>query len=77
MNQMQFSGGEEKRIGFIRSIIDNPSILILDEPTENLDIKNEQIMINEIINESKRRIVIISSHNKSFSENANALINFE
>ncbi len=75
--QNEFSGGEEKRLGYLRSILDNPAILILDEPTENLDVSNEKIIIDEIFNQSKKGIVIVSSHNETFLENATEVINFD
>ncbi len=77
MNQSEFSGGEEKRLGYLRSIIDNPLVLILDEPTENLDFKNEMKIFKEICNQSKNRIVIVSSHNNIFQNNAVEIIDFD
>ena len=36
------SGGEKQRIGFIRSILRDPNLILLDEPTSSLDYKNEK-----------------------------------
>ena len=39
------SGGEMQRVNFIRAVISNPDVLVLDEPMSSLDIKNEKKMI--------------------------------
>jgi len=56
------SGGEKQRIAFIRSIINNPDLLILDEPVSSLDKKNSEIIF-EFLNEYKKdKIIIVTSH---------------
>jgi len=56
------SGGEKQRIAFIRSIINNPDLLILDEPVSSLDKKNSE-MIFEFLNVYKKnKIIIVTSH---------------
>jgi len=56
------SGGEKKRIAFIRAIISNAPILILDEITSNLDFENRRKMEEIIIKETKNRLVVLVSH---------------
>ena len=59
------SGGEKQRIAFIRSIINNPDLLILDEPVSSLDKKNSE-MIFEFLNVYKKnKIIIVTSHKDS------------
>jgi alpha-D-ribose 1-methylphosphonate 5-triphosphate synthase subunit PhnL len=49
-----FSGGEKQRINLMRTLIDCPEILLLDEPTASLDRNNRDIILN-IIQELKRQ----------------------
>lgn len=56
------SDGEKQRIGFIRSIFNNPDILLLDEPTSSLDSKNEKIIFNYLNKIKKNKIIIVTSH---------------
>ena len=58
------SGGEMQRINFIRAIINDPKILILDEPTSSLDTKNEKKVFN-YLKKLKNRIIILTSHKLS------------
>jgi ABC-type multidrug transport system ATPase subunit len=59
------SGGEKQRISFIRSIVNNPDLLILDEPVSSLDSKNAQKIFNFLRNYKKDRIIIVTSHKNS------------
>ena len=59
------SGGEKQRISFIRSIINNPDLLILDEPVSSLDLKNAHKIFNFLQNYKKDRIIIVTSHKNS------------
>jgi len=67
-NALKLSSGEKMKISIIRSIIFNPEIVLLDEPTTHLDLEsiNElSILIKELKNEVT---FIIVSHNKTFIE---------
>ena len=70
------SGGEKQRICFIRSIINNPDLLILDEPVSSLDSKNAQKIFNFLRNYKKDKIVIVTSHKKSEKKFFDKVINF-
>lgn len=57
-----FSGGMKRRLGIAQAIINDPKIIILDEPTAGLD-PNERIRFSNIISEmSREKIVILSTH---------------
>lgn len=53
-----FSGGEKQRINLMRTLIDSPELLLLDEPTASLDKKNREIILN-IIKELKKQDISI------------------
>jgi len=57
------SGGEQQRIAIIRSIIDNPGIILCDEPTANLDKENTEkfmSMLTQMVNEVNSTVIIVS-----------------
>ena len=53
-----FSGGEKQRINIMRTLIDCPEMLLLDEPTASLDARNRNIIM-DIINELKQHPMLI------------------
>lgn len=59
------SSGQRRRIGLARALLSKGKILLLDEPMENLDSKNEKI-INDILEEYKNKVtIIIIGHRKN------------
>lgn len=59
------SGGEQQRLGLARAFLHNSKIVLLDEPTSNLDSLNESIILNSLKNHSKDKTIILVSHRKS------------
>ncbi len=62
------SGGERGRVGIARALVSNPSVIIADEPTGNLDSKNTLQIMNIIKSISKDRLVILVTHEKNLAE---------
>ena len=61
------SGGEKQRVAVMRAIINNPSIIIADEPTGNLDKENVLKMISlfQKLNTEKKLTIIIATHDEN------------
>lgn len=59
------SGGEKQRIGIARAFLHDAPLLLLDEPTSNLDSLNEGIILKSLRENSKNKTVILVSHRES------------
>ena len=62
------SGGERQRVGIARAIVKNPSIIIADEPTGNLDSKNSVEIMNIIKAISKEKLVVLVTHETNLAK---------
>ena len=65
----QLSGGEQQRVAIARALVNNPDILLADEPTGALDTETS-IQIMELLKEiSKDRLIIMVTHNPELAKN--------
>ena len=69
----KLSGGEKQRLIFYISICTNKSVILLDEPTSNLDYKNKRIIADIIKKESKNRLFIVASHERNLFDEYNLI----
>ena len=70
----ELSGGMKQRIAFARAILRKSPILILDEPTKELDEKSVSSVLNVIANEAKNRLVLLVTHeNLNINENTTVI----
>jgi len=72
----QLSGGQQQRVAIARAIINNPSILLADEPTGNLDTKSSREILDIFTNLNKEgKTVIIITHDMNIAKYANRIVN--
>ncbi len=72
----QLSGGQMQRVAIARSLINNPEILLADEPTGALDTKTSVQVMDLLTKIAKDRLVIMVTHNPELAEDyANRIIN--
>jgi tungstate transport system ATP-binding protein len=64
-NATKLSGGEKQRVSLARALVLEPQVLLLDEPTSNLDPANATVIVEAIKEHAKTGLVVISTHNFS------------
>lgn len=75
----ELSGGERQRVAIARSLSNNPSCLLMDEPTGNLDTSNAEIIINLLLELVKEEGVslIVATHDLSLAGRLDETLNLE
>jgi putative ABC transport system ATP-binding protein len=72
----QLSGGQQQRVAIARALINNPSILLADEPTGNLDTKNSDAVL-QMLRKSSRELnqtVLMITHNPEAAQIADRIL---
>lgn len=72
----QLSGGEMQRVAIARALVNNPSLILADEPTGNLDTKTGEIVLNTFqrLNKEKHHTIILITHEREVAEHAERII---
>lgn len=72
----KLSGGQQQRVSIARSLINDPSIIMCDEPTGNLDSKNTQIVFDifkQLAHDNNQTIIAVT-HDNDFAQNSDRTI---
>lgn len=73
----ELSGGEQQRVSLARALVNNQKYILADEPTGNLDSKNEDEVFNYLKDISKDKCVIVVSHNEKIKNYADKVVYLE
>jgi lipoprotein-releasing system ATP-binding protein len=75
----QLSGGEKQRVAIARALINNPIMIMGDEPTGNLDKKNSEIVFSifEQLAKEFNQTLLIVTHDNNFAERTHRIITME
>ncbi|HHT24663.1 MAG TPA: ABC transporter ATP-binding protein [Clostridiaceae bacterium] len=75
----QLSGGQQQRVSIGRALINQPSVVLADEPTGNLDSKNSQEIVNllKLSNDKYKQTIILITHDEDIALQADRIIALE
>ncbi|MFK7846235.1 MAG: ABC transporter ATP-binding protein [Rhodothermales bacterium] len=75
----QMSGGEKQRVAVARALMNEPGLILADEPTGNLDVKTAESLHHELIRLSRtfQQTFVIVTHNPSFAKMADRVLTIE
>jgi putative ABC transport system ATP-binding protein len=72
----QLSGGQIQRVAIARALVNNPALILADEPTGNLDSKTGEIVLETFrkLNKEEKRTIILITHEHDIAEHADRII---
>jgi putative ABC transport system ATP-binding protein len=72
----QLSGGQVQRVAIARALVNNPSLILADEPTGNLDTKTGEIVLGTFqkLNQEQGRTIVLITHEHDIAEHADRII---
>lgn len=72
----QLSGGQQQRVAIARALVNDPSVLLCDEPTGNLDVSTENDVLSLLIdlNRNDNRTIVIVTHDNQLAEKCDRII---
>jgi putative ABC transport system ATP-binding protein len=75
----QLSGGQQQRVSIGRALVNNPALMLADEPTGNLDSENSKEIISLLrqFNKEFNQTVIIITHDEKIANSADRVITIE
>ena len=75
----QLSGGQKQRVAIARALINNPLIIMGDEPTGNLDKKNSDMVFDifKKLTVNEKQTLLIVTHDQDFADRTNRIITME